>query len=470
MLLLVPVSASPLLPLGSGTLVRPLAFVPALALLVFAGARIFVFGQKPAFRLQGSGLLALFALYVVIAGLCIISGIADEVFKGQTPLGSLIRALATLAIGAVFFLAAQLNIRGLGDARDAMRWLFIGLAASIGFAMVQVLAIVQGGDMLRLVQAITDLFAIRYQGLVNRAQGFTYEPSWLATQIILLMLPPLAARIISRQSFCAEPVKAGSLARALPSLGLALAGLLCAGSRFGLAAGLLVLLIGAAAALRRGRLMAAVVFASVMLAAGGGVAALSGLRAGAGANYVLGPLSLVTDGNDALLADRDVTSSLTEAFSLAGRAAAAQAAFNLWRDHPFFGVSFGNDYRYFGRNAPDWAYDPGLFTLGTSEGAGWVDPNAPEKGNAKNLFLRLLSETGILGFGIFALFCWRQIFAVPARDGYFAYFRLTAAAGLLFSGFNQDSFADPAPWIVLVLCAVLGRAQAGPAQAEAVPA
>src|SRR6185503_11189262 len=48
-----------------------------------------------------------------------------------------------------------------------------------------------GGETLRLVQTLADLTAIHEEKLLNRAPGLTYEPSWLATQIVLLMLPPL---------------------------------------------------------------------------------------------------------------------------------------------------------------------------------------------------------------------------------------------------------------------------------------
>ena len=48
-LLTVPISASPFLPVGSGTLVRPLALIPAMALLGLAGLRILILRQRPNF-------------------------------------------------------------------------------------------------------------------------------------------------------------------------------------------------------------------------------------------------------------------------------------------------------------------------------------------------------------------------------------------------------------------------------------
>jgi O-antigen ligase len=460
LLLLVPISASPLLPFGAGTLVRPLSFAPALLILLLAAFRIIVLKQGPRFR-EGSGWpLTLFTAYVVIGGLVFLSNAPDQAFKGQTPFDSFIRALATLVVGLVFYAAARLNIRTSQDVREALKYLFLGLSFSIAFAALQVIAIVQRGALLREVQGITDLFAVHYVGLMNRAQGMTFEPSWLATQIILLMIPPLVARFLSRQAAPGLPVEKRNLPIALGGFAIALTGLLCAGSRFGLVAAVLIFLLAGAMALREGRMIAALAFIAVLLVGGAGIAAFGALSAGAGAGYVVGPVAYLAEGS-VDTNDQDLTTALSDTLEVAGRVAAAQAAFNLWRDHVLFGVSLGNNYRYFGRYAPDWAFDTGLFASGTMEGAAWLDPNSPEKGNAKNFFLRLLSETGLVGLALFGLFFMRQVFQFRPQDKYFAYFRLTAAAALIFSFFNQDSFADPCQWLVLVLCHEMGQLQSG---------
>lgn len=459
-LLLVPVSASPLLPFGSGTLVRPLSFIPALMILLLAGFRMLVLKQRLHWRNGDGWPLAAFVAYTLIGGLVVLSGAPDNVFKGQAPLDSFVRAMATLLVGLVFYVAARLNVRTSGDVKQALKYLFIGLSLSIALAMLQIVAIVQGGPLLRAVQLLTNLFAVYYAGLTNRAQGMSFEPSWLATQIILLMIPPLVARFLSRQAGEGEPPGRRNILIALGGFAIALTGLLCAGSRFGLVAGILMFLLAGALALKEGQRIGALAFAVILLAGGAGVTAFNALSAGAGSGYVLGPVAYVLEGS-VDVADQDPTTAVTDTLAVAGRAAAAQAAFNLWWAHPLFGVSLGNNFRYFGRYAPDWAFDTGLFAAGTMEGAAWLDPNSPEKGNAKNFLLRLLSETGLVGLILFGLFFLKQIFSFPARDKYFAYFRLTCAAALLFSFFNQDSFAEPCLWLLLVLCHEMGRFQAG---------
>ncbi|MDB5393580.1 MAG: hypothetical protein JWM91_1086 [Rhodospirillales bacterium] len=90
----------------------------------------------------------------------------------------------------------------------------------------------------------------------------------------------------------------------------------------------------------------------------------------------------------------------------------------MWPDYTAFGVSLGNNYRYFGKYAPEWAVATQLFTQAAKEGVGWLDANSPEKGNAENLNLRLLSETGLTGFVISAFFFIRRIFRGLARDSF----------------------------------------------------
>ncbi len=459
LLLFVPISASPLLPFGSGTLVRPLSMAPAVLLLLLAAFRIAFLGQRPNLGDRGDGfvVLLLFVAYVAVAGLARIAFLPDEMFKGQTPLGSFIRALVTLIGGVAFYLVARLHIRTASDVRRTIRYLFIGMTASIGFAVIQVLAMVRQGQMLRTVQAITDLFAVHYDGLVSRAQGMTFEPSWLATQIIVLLIPTLIARSISWQEFVDAPAGKGHLLGLVTGFGVAVVGLLCSGSRFGLMCLVAMLLLGGMMAARRGRVFAALSFVLVIAVGGGGLAAMSGLRAGAGATYVLGPIYYLTGSADLSARDTDLTTNVTDALAMAGRVSAAQAAFAMWADHPMFGVSLGNSYRYFGKFAPEWAYSTQLFTQGAKEGVGWLDPNSPEKGNAKNLFLRLLSETGLVGFALFMVFLVRQVFAAPARNSFHAYFRLTSAVALVFGFLSQDSFADPVFWIPVVLCFAMGR-------------
>ena len=457
LVLAVPVSSTPLLDLGSGTLARPLAAFPASALLLLALFRMAVLRQRPCGLGAGFPLLAAFTLYAIVSGLVFVQLRPEEIFKGQSPFGSLIRALLTWLVGVAFYFVARTQLRTATDIRLTIRLLFYGMATSIAFAGFQVFAIIERGDVLRIAQIMTDLVAVHYGGLGSRAQGMTFEPSWLATQIIVLVMPALIARAISRQDYVGVAAGRGFSRRLAGGFALALAGLLFSGSRFGIACVVGMLVLCSIVAISRGRALGAASLLLALIAGGGGVVAMSGVGAGAGAAYVVGPVLYLTGSADLGEQGEDVATGVTEALAVAGRVAAVQAAGKMWLDHPLFGVSLGNNYRYFGAYAPDWAFTSQLFTQGAKEGVGWLDPQSPEKGNAKNLFLRLLSETGLVGFAILAWFFLRQIFGGPARDGFHAYFRFATAAALGFSFLNQDTFVDPGLWIPLALCFAMNR-------------
>jgi O-antigen ligase len=459
LLLVVPISSSPFLPLGEGTTVRPLAFVPALLLLGSAAVRLLLLGQRPNFsRDRGSfALLFCFGAYVLVSGLAIVATLPDASFKGQTPLDSLMRAFATLVIGIVFYTLARLNIRTRADAALAEKWLFIGLGASIALALVQALAIFAGGDALRTVDSLTGYFTVREAGIANRGQGMSSEPSVLANQITLLIVPFLAARMISRQDFVATPRRRMTFRIAIGFL-FVLVGLLSSGSRFGLVSAVLVLIVSSLRALWRGRIFAAIGLAAVIGIGAAGVALLVDSRVGAGNGYVVGAIPAVAALSTPDFTDPDQAALISNALNVSGRVAASQSAATMWLDHPLFGVSFGNAYRNFGRYFPDWALETALFDQ-LGEGASWLDPNAPEKGNAKNLLLRLLAETGLVGAGLFLLFFVRNVFHADQGDRYFGAFRIAAAAALMISWMNLDTFADPAMWLLLAFCHAAGRIQ-----------
>ncbi len=457
LLLAVPVSASPFMPLGAGTLVRPLAILPASLLLALAAFRVVFLRQWPVIgRGRADVLLAGFVVYTMITGFACIAFLPEEPFKGQTPFDSFIRAQITLAAGIAFYVLARLYIRSADDIHRTIRLLFLGMSASIGLALIQVLAIVAQGSFFRITQQVTDVFAVHYDGLVSRAQGMTFEPSWLATQIIVLLVPSLIAYSVSREDFAGARLVARH--RFMLALGflVVIGGLLCAGSRFGLACLIGLLLLSGILAIRRGNLVAPLAFAALLVSGGAGLAMMSQIGAGAGAAYVLGPFRYLTNSASLDLSDGRSANDVSDIMAMAGRASAAEAAYFIWREHPVFGVSLGNGYRYFGRYAPDWVYATQLFK-GAKEGVGWLDPDSPEKGNAKSLFLRLLSETGVIGLALFCAFLFLQMFEGPSVGGFHAAFRLTTAIALCLAFINQDSFADPVFWIPLALCSAMGR-------------
>jgi O-antigen ligase len=156
------------------------------------------------------------------------------------------------------------------------------------------------------------------------------------------------------------------------------------------------------------------------------------------------------------------SSSLQEfliANSAGARAAYAWSALATYGEHPWLGVGPGASGLYMYSHLPDWA----LTTV--PEIARQLSPDSALYPNPKNLFVRLLAETGLIGFFLFlafqafllgdALAAWRQPNAV---------WRCLGVAGI-FTGFalvvynmTQDSLAIPNLWINLGVLAGLSAA------------
>lgn len=132
------------------------------------------------------------------------------------------------------------------------------------------------------------------------------------------------------------------------------------------------------------------------------------------------------------------------------RVAYAWGAIQEFQDHPWTGVGLGASGFYIYQNLPDWA----LTTV--PEIARQLSPTTYLYPNPKNLYVRLLAETGLLGFVLFVAF---QLFilgniltALQMQAGvnrFLGIAGLFAWLAILLYCFTQDSFAFPNLWINL---------------------
>ncbi len=133
------------------------------------------------------------------------------------------------------------------------------------------------------------------------------------------------------------------------------------------------------------------------------------------------------------------------------RFAFADTAFRVYEDHPALGVGLGNYAFYFEENLPmqPWNRQPDILRQITHvEGRDkLVTP--------KNLFLKLLAETGLAGFLTFLIF----ISAIVGCAVYlwlssnpevkmFGMAGIMALIAFVFIGFSFDSFALPNMWVI----------------------
>lgn len=428
--------------LGETTYVRPLALYPLAlllpVLLVQAWRR-----QRP-FPWAGS-LILLFGF--AAAALTVTSlGVRLEPLpmRGQTYEGRALRAVVTLLIGLIFFLSAAWMNRNETEVRFTLRWLLVGLGLDLAWSALQALTFYTG-----LIPKVTVThwqlaFSMRELVRINRVSGLAYEPSWLAGQLATMYLPVLFAALLTQQRITRGPWLESVL------LALTTLTLLATYSRGGLlialaAAGVTLLLFGRAplqrgwvwfwGGFRRGRRawltrLGLIVTLLVVLA---GVIVFLGQK-----NYFR-RLWQISAGS--------VTEYLVN-INAGARSAYAVGALAAFAEHPLAGVGLGASGFWIYDHLPDWA----LTTV--PEVAKQLNPQSHLFPNPKNFYVRLLAETGLVGFIAFMLFSFSILadaLTLWQRGGFT---RLLGVAGffawLAIALYNvtQDSFATPNLWII----------------------
>jgi len=432
--------------LGEGTLVRPLALYP-LALLLPLLLLLALRGRR---RIPGSPTWVLLLVFTAAALTVTAWGaLLDPLpLRGQIYTARAVRAFATLLIGVVFFTCTAWMNRSEAEVRFTLRWLLVGLGLDLAWSALQ--AVTFYTPLLPKVMVTHWQLAFSMRELVrtNRISGLAYEPAWLAGQLATVYLPVLFAsvltgfRLTSRRWL--EPVLLAVCA------GLILAtysrgGLLIAAG----ASALTFLLLGRDhlrgawrwffGGMRQGwllRLALAVGAAALIV----GVFLFLGQK-----NYFRRLWDMTPDNLTAYLVN----------INAGARSAYAEGALAAFEQHPVSGVGLGASGFWIYDNLPEWA----LTTV--PEIARQLDPSSRLYPNPKNLYVRLLAETGLVGFTAFALFLFAVLAdALDLLRGD-AFRRGMAAAGIFawlaiaLYNVTQDSFATPNIWFIPGLLAGL---------------
>jgi O-antigen ligase len=127
-----------------------------------------------------------------------------------------------------------------------------------------------------------------------------------------------------------------------------------------------------------------------------------------------------------------------------------QAGWEVFNDHPVTGVGLGNAGYFFPQKLSSFSW-----ALTEVRTLMYRQSNLP---NTKSLWVRLLAETGIIGFAFFACWCyilWQSAqFLRAQREPLFRMIGLGgsfALIGFLIEGFSLDSFALPYYWVTFGL-------------------
>ncbi len=455
-LLTLPVTSFRYFPGDDGTYVRPLAFYPlaVLALILF----IQIVRGKAAF--PAAGALTPFAAFLLAAAAASLVGIllAPLPLRGQLATGRIPRAWATILIGVGFFGASVWMNRTEADLKFTLKWLLAGLVLDMLWSGLQGATFYLHVFPKPLVTHWQRAFSMRELIRTNRVSGLAYEPSWLAGQLSTVYLPWLFASILTGQRFS----RFRWLEPALFALTILL--LLATFSRGGLltvvmAAGLTLLFVGRA---------------QIRSAAGW---LFGGFRGGQGALLKVGVLGLIVvaiAGSVLFLGQKGYISRLwnTQASSLedfliansaGARAGYALSALATYSDHPWTGVGPGASGLYMYSRLPDWV----MTTV--PEIARQLSPDSTLYPNPKNLYVRLLAETGLIGFFLFVSFQFSLLGdALTALDHGATIWRFLAVAGiftwfaLIVYNMTQDSLAIPNLWINMGVLAGMAGAYTKP--------
>lgn len=459
-LLTLPVTSFRYFPvLGAKTFVRPLAFYPLVPLLLILFIQIL--RRKIPIPLQGSMIpMGVFLLFLMLATLFgALHAPLD--LRGQTYWGRAIRAWLTVVIGLSFFIATIAMNRNEDDLKFTLRWMLAGFMLDILWSGVQALAFYT--PILKKV-TVTHwqlIFSMRELVKTNRISGLAYEPAWLAGQISTLYLPWLFAAVLTKTHL--------TRIRWLEALLLGLSGvlLLSTYSRGGLFTAL-------------GSVLFTFIFVGGKTIRNGWQWFVSGFDQGEpGWRSRLSFLGLrigmvililsVLAGAGFMLGQKNYFARLwntqTEGLvdfiienSAGARAAYSWGALGAYNEHPWFGVGLGASGFYIYNHLPDWA----LSTV--PEIARQLDPSSRLYPNSKNMYVRILAESGLLGFSLYLAFLLSLLgdaLTFLRRQGLLF---LLGVAGLCswsaiaFYNLTQDSFATPNIWVNLGI--LIGMANA----------
>jgi len=409
--------------------------------------------------------LLLFALLAILsAGIGLTLPLGP--YKGTLPLSRELRALATLGIGVCFYLCAV----SLPDSERRIRmslWaLYFGAVLTLIWSSLQAIYVTDNvANIPTTLNRIQRMISVR-DLLRNRVSGMAFEPSWLGDQLVVLYLPLWLGSVLTR--FSAFTRRRTYFSVELVLLGWGTAILVMARSRISMLSlivmvGVLyVLLVRGAShrlahkirpsdALARVRLQGAILASALLVGVLGIIGAGYGLvKVGAAYDWRLRRVLQVP--NEMISIRQQHPYAV--AYELANRVAFAErlvywrAAFSAFEAYPVFGVGPGDSGFLFESSVPAYGH-----TL--TEIQAILRPNNPTFPNPKNLWIRLLAETGLLGFS--AYLAWILVMAGCAwslfarGDGLSRTLGLVGALAItaqLVEGFSLDTFALPQNWIV----------------------
>lgn len=480
-ILLLPLTSFPLLSrLAGNTMVAPASFIPLLWVILFW----FIFYLIKRGRLPRETIPFLFFITVGLVASASAFFLDTPPFKDGNLLGEEIRALVTLAIGASFYLVSSSWLaQSRSRLESTLKWINISGGFLLLWALVQ-------GIFIYLNQGNYPPLVVNLQHLLSsgnlfatRITAFAYEPSWLGHQLNLLFLPFWFAATISGLSTFRFRLWKLSLENILLGCGVVV---LFLASRVGTLSLLLIIAflviylnVYLARRLHAWSLPRLFKFPTLFQKILRSLLPVLLFLAFLGI-YALGALGLVwslshVDPRLAVFFQiqswaefKNLTGSIYVLFNylqFAERYVYWVAGWYIFNTHPLLGVGLGNAGFYFQHALPAYGWHlPEVMLIYFREAA------LP---NIKSMWVRLLAETGIVGFSSFIAWYYgifRSAWSMRLNQhrlfkviGWFGLFVLVA---YITEGFSTDTFALPYLWVSLGIVSAAGALLRNP-KAEA---
>ena len=471
MFFLLPITSFPLLSrLAGGTMVAPPSMVILFFLLLIWFLPAVLRGEKlPKHILP----LMAFVLAAVFSSLLSMF-LPTPPFRNATVFKSILEGIVTLCIGASFYILTAAWFRDPKRLSAALRWInwsgVIILVWSFTQAVFWKMNLHWPG-WLRSTQEIFSsgtLFA-------GRVVGFAFEPSWLIHQLNMLYLPFWLAATLNNTSAHSWRIWKFKLENFLLVLG-AIA-LFLAKSRIGLLAFLLTIgffclelsfrvirWLNRKVSGKGLQILITIGFYAALV-----ILAVSTLL-GIGHWFAQTDYRMKTLFDLTTLREKSLV-EWAEPLSFAARIVYWQAGWEIFNDHPLLGVGLSNAGFYFPEKLSNFSWK--LMEVRDYMYRFSAPPNI------KSTWVRLLAETGILGFSLWTI--WYLLLWFSARFLYKqkdSQMRTIGLAGcfvlvcFLLEGFSIDSFALPYFWVATGLftaafCLKAGKEEELPEQEKA---
>lgn len=153
----------------------------------------------------------------------------------------------------------------------------------------------------------------------------------------------------------------------------------------------------------------------------------------------------------------DIRKSLTTSVSNKSRFGMQYANFQVFKEHPFIGVGFGQQAYYSRYHYPEWAtkdnYEFELFYLNEENSS--FPPGY-------NIYIRILAEMGVIGFIIFVLLLLQIFFEIRKLNGspdkeykILGLILMVSFVGYIVNWLQVDTFRVTGFWVILALLLII---------------